>query len=245
MRKNFLKSNNLYIFSKKKIIFLISISIVSAILLSFFFIIKSNEFLINNSINIHKKNIFLNNEMQNSKKIIIEKDLLINHLQDKNKELNSSFNKYVDSIKFELASAEEVKKNIFSKDEEILQLNREINYYKFLINSENNKNSITVEDFSFKNNKDQENYTYSFLLLSSKNKKKLKGSFKLFYDGINKSTGKKIVKKRLNISNSNFSFVNFTKISGILKFPKNHSYNTIYLSVKCGENTYNYKHTKN
>ena len=93
----------------------------------------------------------LNNKLQELKNIVIDKDLLIDNLKNKNKELSGLFNKYTDTVKFKVATSEELRKNIFSKDEEILELNRKINYYKFLLNSKNNNNLITIEDFSLKN----------------------------------------------------------------------------------------------
>ena len=245
MSKNFIKNNNLYILNKKKIIFLATVFALSILLISFFLVNKSNEFLIDNSINVHKKNILLNNKLQELKNIIIDKDFLTDNLKNKNKELSSLFNKYTDTVKFKVATSEELRKDVFSKDEEILELNRKINYYKFLLNSKNTNNLITIEDFSLKNHKDSDFLTYSFLLLSNKDGKKLKGSFQLFYDGVNNNTGNKILKQSLMVSNNKISFTNFLKISGKLKFPKNHSYNTIYLSVKCNGKMYKYKHTNN
>ena len=241
MSKNFIKNNNLYIITKKKLIFSILFFVFIVLLLSVFFVIKGNNYVISNSKSVHKRNIVLNEKIQELKNVLIEKNLLIDKLSDKNNQLSGIFNKYTDAVKFKVATADEVKKNIFAKDEEILELNRKINYYKFLLNSKNKNDSlIVIEEFSILDQSDNI-LTYSFLLLSNKNEKKIKGTFQLFYDGINNDSGKKILNKQLKVSNDKISFKNFLKISGELKFPKNMTYNTIYLKVICNKKIYNYK----
>jgi hypothetical protein len=162
-----------------------------------------------------------------------------------NKELSNIFSKYTDAIKFKVATAEEVRKYIYEKDEKILQLGREINYYKFLLKSEKNFPIISIEELKTSLENSDRLLNYSFLLFSSASDKKIKGTYSFYFDGINKKTSKKIFKKNLKLKNNDISFKNYLKLDGNLNIPDNVQIETIYLDVKCNGKIYNYKNTLN
>ena len=102
-------------------------------------------------------------------------------MEKDNEELTSSFNQYVDGIKFKIAAAEEIKNKLYQKEVDNLELNREINYYKLLSSVNNKNNLISIDEFSV-NLSDSKNYLdYSFLLLSNQSNLNIKGKYNLYY----------------------------------------------------------------
>jgi hypothetical protein len=245
MNKNFIKNESIFI-AKKKIIFLQVFFIIFIILgISFLFIFQSNKFVIKNSIDIHKSNIELIEKIKILKKELDESNMSLKEEKKNNRELSNIFSKYTDAIKFKVATAEEVRKYIYEKDEKILQLGREINYYKFLLKSEKNFPIISIEELKTSLENSDRLLNYSFLLFSSTSGKKIKGTYSFYFDGINKETSKKIIKKNLKLKNNDISFKNYLKLDGNLNIPDNVQIETIYLDVKCNGKIYNYKNTLN
>ena len=106
------------------------------------------------------------------KEEIIKNKNYIEKLEINNKEANDVFEKYTDAIKYKLATAEEIKSELFKREEEKLELQREINYYKFLYNSKHTNNLISIEKFIIKPSNIKNSYEYSFLILSNKSNSK-------------------------------------------------------------------------
>ena len=221
MNKNFIKNESIFI-AKKKIIFLQIFFIIFIILgICFLFIFQSNKFVIKNSIDIHKSNIELIEKIKILKKELDESNMSLKEEKKNNRELSNIFSKYTDAIKFKVATAEEVRKYIYEKDEKILQLGREINYYKFLLKSEKNFPIISIEELKTSLENSDRLLNYSFLLFSSTSDKKIKGTYSFYFDGINKKTSKKIFKKNLKLKNNDISFKNYLKLDGNLNIPDN------------------------
>ena len=186
----------------------------------------------------YKANIKLNDQIGSLKIEINKSQEYIKKLEQSNQEINSIFNKYTDAIKFEIATAEEVKSELFKKEEKILDLNREINYYKFLSNSKNSEKLISIENFDAKFSKNNNFLEYSFLLLSNKSNLDINGLYSLYFfeDKNNKN------KINLKIVDNKIKFKNFLKISGKVKISKNVNFDDIYLDVKYNKKIYNYKY---
>jgi len=242
MSKNFLKKEGLTISNRRSIYIKSLIIFLLVLIISFIFILYSNKFIIDNSKDVYYSNIELNNKINNLKKEIEKKNNYIKKLEKNNKEMSSIFSKYTEAVKFKVATSEEIKNELFKKDEEILELNREINYYKFLVNAKNRNNLISIENFDIEIFNEDSFLNYSFLLLSNKNNVKIKGIIEFYYDGKIKNSNKLIKRKKMKTSSRNISFKNFLKISGKLKIPKDHGIDALYLDVKCNGKIYNYKH---
>ena len=186
----------------------------------------------------YEANIKLNDQIGSLKIEINKNQEYIKKLEQSNQEINSIFNKYTDAIKFEIATAEEVKSELFKKEEKILDLNREINYYKFLSSSKNSNNLISIENFYAKFSKNNNYLEYSFLLLSNKSNLNIEGQYNLYFFKDNKHKNKIYFK----IIDNKIKFKNFLKVSGKVKVNKNVKFNDIYLDVKYNKKIYNYKY---
>ena len=156
------------------------------------------------------------------------------------KEINKVFEKYTDAIKFKVATSDEIKTKLFEKDEEILALNRDLNYYKFLINSKDRKNALSIEDVKFEFLPDKKSLKYSFLLLSNNNNKKNIGSFSLYYDVPSSNSNNSDNKKKIKISNNKINFKNYMQISGNARISEGAHIGTLFIDVKCNGKIYNH-----
>ncbi len=183
-------------------------------------------------------NIKLNDKIGSLKIEINKNQEYIKKLEKNNEDINSVFNKYTDAIKYEIAIAEDVKSELFKKEEKILDLNREINYYKFLSSSKNSNNLISIENFYAKFSKNNNYLEYSFLLLSNKSNLNIEGQYNLYFFKDNKNKNKIYFK----IIDNKIKFKNFLKVSGKVKVNKNIKFNDIYLDVKYNKKIYNYKY---
>ena len=186
----------------------------------------------------YEANIKLKDKINSLKIEINRNQEYIKKLEQSNKEINSIFNKYIDAIKYELATAEEVKSELFKKEEKILELNREINYYKFLSSSKNTNDLISIENFNAKFSKNNNYLEYSFLLLSNRSNLNIKGTYNLYFFK-DKNTTNKI---NFKILDNKIKFKNFIKVSGKVKVNKNVNFDDIYLDVKYNKKIYNYKY---
>ena len=238
MNKNFLKKDNIIVASKKifylKLLIVFIISIISSITIYVYI----NSFVIMNLNDSYEANIKLNDKINSLKIEINRNQEYIKKLEQSNKEINSIFNKYTDAIKYELAIAEEVKSELFKKEEKILELNREINYYKFLSSSKNTNDLISIENFNAKFSKNNNYLEYSFLLLSNRSNLNIKGTYNLYFFK-DKNTNNKI---NFKILDNKIKFKNFIKVSGKVKVNKNVNFDDIYLDVKYNKKIYNYKY---
>ena len=238
MNKNFLKKDKIVVESKKifylKFAIIFSVSIISSIILYIYI----NSYIVMSLNDSYEANIKLNDQIGSLKIEINKSQEYIKKLEQSNQEINSIFNKYTDAIKFEIATAEEVKSELFKKEEKILDLYREINYYKFLSNSKNSENLISIENFDAKFSKSNNFLEYSFLLLSNKSNLYINGLYSLYFfeDKNNKN------KINLKIVDNKIKFKNFLKISGKVKISKNVNFDDIYLDVKYNKKIYNYKY---
>jgi len=238
MNKNFLKKDKIVVESKKifylKFAIIFSVSIISSIILY----ICINLYILMSLNDSYEANIKLNDQIGSLKIKINKNQEYIKELEQSNQDINSIFSKYTDAIKFEIATAEELKSELFKKEEKILDLNREINYYKFLSNSKNSENLISIENFDIKFSKSNDFLEYSFLLLSNKSNLYINGLYSLYFfeDKNNKN------KINLKIVDNKIKFKNFLKISGKVKISKNVNFDDIYLDVKYNKKIYNYKH---
>ena len=238
MNKNFLKKDNIIVASKKifylKLLIVFVVSIISSIAIYVYI----NSFVIMNLNDSYEANIKLKDKINSLKIEINRNQEYIKKLEQSNKEINSIFNKYTDAIKYELATAEEVKSELFKKEEKILELNREINYYKFLSSSKNTNDLISIENFNAKFSKNNNYLEYSFLLLSNRSNLNIKGTYNLYFFK-DKNTTNKI---NFKILDNKIKFKNFIKVSGKVKVNKNVNFDDIYLDVKYNKKIYNYKH---
>ena len=245
MSKKKIEQNSIVITDKKKIRQKLFIFSIIFLIISFIIIFYSNNFIIQNSKNLHEKNINLISKIDNLKNKISKKEKTIEELTKSNKEINSIFNRYTDAIKFKVATSEEIRDELFKKDEEILFLNRELNYYKFLINSKDRKNILSIENVKLNFKDDKTILHYSFLLLTNSNNKKVKGSFNLFYDGNYIKNNKSFNKKKMKISNNKIDFKNYLQLSGKIIVPDDQNISNLYIDVKCNGKLYNYVHKFN
>ena len=238
MNKNFLKKDNIIVASKKifylKLLIVFLVSIISSIAIYVYI----NSFVIMNLNDSYEANIKLKDKINSLKIEINRNQEYIKKLEQSNKEINSIFNKYTDAIKYELATAEEVKSELFKKEEKILELNREINYYKFLSSSKNTNDLISIENFNAKFSKNNNYLEYSFLLLSNRSNLNIKGTYNLYFFK-DKNTTNKI---NFKILDNKIKFKNFIKVSGKVKVNKNVNFDDIYLDVKYNKKIYNYKY---
>ena len=211
MSKNIIKRDTLYISSTRSVYLKIVSLLVFAIIVALIFILLGNKFVIYNSKDVYKKNIELNAKISDVKSKIKEKNEYIEDLERSNEEISSIFNKYTDAVKFEVAAAEKIKTDLFRKDEKILELNREINYYKFLLTSSNKNNIISIENFNIKNSLKDNSLSYSFLLLSNISDKDIKASYKIYYDGVDLDASKLLKYHNTNVVKNRIIFKNYLK----------------------------------
>ena len=242
MSKNILKKDGLYVLSKKTIYIRYIIIFILVIFLSYFFSIYKNKSIIDNSKSVHYRNIELNKKNSLLENYLREKESEIKKYKKNNDELSSIFKKYTEAVKFNLATAEEIKNSLFSKDEKILELEREINYYKFIENSKNKKDTISIENFNVSTMKKDNSIDYNFLLLSNGNKSNIVGTFSFYYDAFILNSNQVIVRKKLNVKNTKLNFKNYLGLKGKVLIPDNHIISVLYLDVKCNGKIYNHKH---
>ena len=243
MSKNIIKKDTLYVASKRSMYLKITALFVSAVIVAFIFILLGNKYVIYSSKDVYAKNIELNKIISEIKSKIKEKNKYIKDLEDHKEEISGIFNKYTDAVKFEVALAEKIKTDLFKKDEIILELNREINYYKFLSSSSNKNNIIYIENFNIKKILNNNSLSYNFLLLSNISDKDIKVSYKIYYDGVDLSTNKLIKYHNINIKKNRVMFKNYLKLSGNIPLTENQKINVLYLVVKYKGKTYKYAHT--
>ena len=243
MNKNIIKKESIYIASKRSMYFKITVLFVSAVILAFIIILLGNKYVIYNSKDVYAKNIELNKVISEIKLTIKERNKSIKSLEASNEEISSIFNKYTDAVKFEVASAEKIKTDLFKKDEKILELNREINYYKFLSSSSNKNNIISIENFSVKKVLSSNSLSYNFLLLSNISDKNIKAIYDIYYDGLDLSSNKLIKYDNTNIIKNRVMFKNYLKLSGNITIAENQKINALYLVVKYKGKSYKYVHT--
>tara|TARA_B100000161_G_scaffold172752_1_gene123945 strand:+ start:596 stop:1333 length:738 start_codon:yes stop_codon:yes gene_type:complete len=240
MNKKDINNKNIIITEKKRIIRNNFLILILALILSLVFIFYTNDFIIENSKSVHNKNISLQEKIDELKHNIAEKEKTIKDLENNYKEINKVFEKYTDAIKFKVATSDEIKTKLFEKDEEILALNRDLNYYKFLINSKDRKNALSIEDVKFEFLPDKKSLKYSFLLLSNNNNKKNIGSFSLYYDIPSSNSNNSDNKKKIKISNNKINFKNYMQISGNARISEGADIGTLFIDVKCNGKIYNH-----
>ena len=240
MNKKDINNKNIIITEKKRIIRNNFLILILALILSLVFIFYTNDFIIENSKSVHNKNISLQEKIDELKHNITEKEKTIKDLENNYKEINKVFEKYTDAIKFKVATSDEIKTKLFEKDEEILALNRDLNYYKFLINSKDRKNALSIEDVKFEFLPDKKSLKYSFLLLSNNNNKKNIGSFSLYYDIPSSNSNNSDNKKKIKISNNKINFKNYMQISGNARISEVADIGTLFIDVKCNGKIYNH-----
>ena len=240
MNKKDINNKNIIITEKKRIIRNNFLILILALILSLVFIFYTNDFIIENSKSVHNKNISLQEKIDELKHNIAEKEKTIKDLENNYKEINKVFEKYTDAIKFKVATSDEIKTKLFEKDEEILALNRDLNYYKFLINSKDRKNALSIEDVKFEFLPDKKSLKYSFLLLSNNNNKKNIGSFSLYYDVPSSNSNNSDNKKIIKISNNKINFKNYMQISGNARISEGADIGTLFIDVKCNGKIYNH-----
>ena len=240
MNKKDINNKNIIITEKKRIIRNNFLILILALILSLVFIFYTNDFIIENSKSVHNKNISLQEKIDELKHNIAEKEKTIKDLENNYKEINKVFEKYTDAIKFKVATSDEIKTKLFEKDEEILALNRDLNYYKFLINSKDRKNALSIEDVKFEFLPDKKSLKYSFLLLSNNNNKKNIGSFSLYYDVPSSNSSNSDNKKKIKISNNKINFKNYMQISGNARISEGADIGTLFIDVKCNGKIYNH-----
>ena len=240
MNKKNMNNKNIIITEKKRIIRNNFLVFLLALILSLVFIFYTNDFIIENSKNVHNKNISLQKKIDELKYAIAEKEKTIKNLENNYREINKVFEKYTDAIKFKVATSDEIKSTLFEKDEEILALNRDLNYYKFLINSKDRKNALSIEDVKFEFSPDKKSLKYSFLLLSNINNKKNIGSFALYYDVPSFNSNNSENKKKIKISNNKINFKNYMQISGNARIIEGADIRSLFIDVKCNGKIYNH-----
>ena len=243
MSKNIIKKDTLYVASKRSMYLKVIVLFASAVIVAFIFILLGNKYIIYNAKDAYAKNIELNKVISEIKSTIKERNKSIKDLKANNEEISSIFNKYTDAVKFEVASSEKIKTDLFKKDEKILELNREINYYKFLSNSSNKNNMISIENFNIEKILSGNSLSYNFLLLSNISDKNIKAIYDIYYDGVDLSSNKLIKYDNTNIIKNRVMFKNYLKLSGNITIAENQKINALYLVVKYKGKTYKYTHT--
>ena len=242
MNKNLLKKDGLHVVSKKIIYISYVIIFIFTIFLSYLYTVYTNKNIIGNSKVVHYRNLELNEKIQLLKKDIKEKKVQIKKYTEDYKELSGIFNKYTEAVKFQIATADEIKNSLFEKDKKILELEREVNYYKFIASSKNKKDTISIENFKTKLSNEHSFIDYSFLLLSNSNKSNITGNFNFYYDGFVLNSNEAIVRKNINLKEKKLNFKNYLLVKGKIAVPENHRIKVLYLDVKCNGKIYNYKH---
>ena len=242
MNKNLLKKDGLHVVSKKVIYISYVIIFIFTIFLSYLYTVYTNKNIISNSKVVHYRNLELNEKIQLLKKDIKEKKVQIKKYTEDYKELSSTFNKYTEAVKFQIATADEIKNSLFEKDKKILELEREVNYYKFIASSKNKKDTISIENFKTKLSNEHSFIDYSFLLLSNSNKSNITGNFNFYYDGFVLNSNEVIVRKNINLKEKKLNFKNYLLVKGKIEVPENHRIKVLYLDVKCNGKIYNHKH---
>ena len=241
MSNKFLKNTDMYIASKKQIYAKFIIIFILLILATSIFLFYTKSFILESLKDSYERNISLNNKINLLKEDLKIKDNHIDQLEINNKEINSIFAKYTNAVKFKVATAEGIRDELFTKEEEILELNREINYYKFLLNAKNKNNLISIEDFNIKISESKDYINYSFLLLSNKSNLSIKGSYNLYYYTYKNNTKKIKNKNTFKLNNNKIKFKNYLKIDGKVKINKNAQLDVIFLDVKYNGKIYNHK----
>lgn len=245
MSKNFLKKDEIII-APKKIFYLKMIGIfLFAILAAIVFSIYSNSFILESHKESYIVNLELNNKINKLEEEIIRNKDYIKKLEISNKEINNVFSKYTNAIKYKIAIAEEVKTELFKREEKILELNREINYYKFLSNSKNVNDLISIENFLIEISKSNDSLEYSFLVLSSKSNMNIKANYNMYFYGQTKVIDNKNNRINLNIKDNKINFKNFLMVSGKSKINEKYKFNTIYLDINYEGKIYNFEYAVN
>ena len=245
MSKNFLKKDKIIIASKKIFYLKVTGIFLLAFLVSIIFSIYSNSYILESHKESYLKNFELNNKINNLKEEIARNKDYIKKLEISNKEINNVFSKYTDAIKYKIATAEEVKTELFKREEQILELNREINYYKFLSSSKNLNNLISIENFLIEISNNNDSLEYSFLVLSNKSNMNIKAKYNMYFHDQTKAIGNKNNKIDLNIKDNKINFKNFLMVSGKSKINKKYKFNTIYLDINYEGKIYNFEYTVN
>ena len=241
MSKKFLKNTDMYIASKKQIYNKFIIIFILLILFTSIFLFYTKSFILESLKDSYERNIYLNNKINLLEEDLKTKDDLILKLKKNNEEVGNIFSKYTDAVKFKVATAEEIRDELFTKEEKILELNREINYYKFLLSAKNKNNLISIEDFNIKISESKDYIDYSFLLLSNKSDFNIKGSYNLYYYKYKNNTEKIKNKKIFKLNNNKINFKNYLKIDGKVKIYKDTQLDAIFLDVKYNGKIYNHK----
>lgn len=245
MSKNFLKKDKIIIASKKIFYLKVTGIFLLAFLVSIIFSIYSNSYILESHKESYLKNFELNNKINNLKEEIARHKDYIKKLEISNNEINNVFSKYTDAIKYKIATAEEVKTELFKREEQILELNREINYYKFLSSSKNLSNLISIENFLIEISNSNDSLEYSFLVLSNKSNMKIKAKYNMYFHDQTKVIDNKNNKIDLNIKDNKINFKNFLMVSGKSKINKKYKFNTIYLDINYEGEIYNFEYTVN
>ena len=241
MSNKFLKNTDMYIASKKQIYNKFIIIFILLILFTSIFLFYTKSFILESLKDSYERNIYLNNKINLLEEDLKTKDDLILKLKKNNEEVGNIFSKYTDAVKFKVATAEEIRDELFTKEEKILELNREINYYKFLLSAKNKNNLISIEDFNIKISESKDYIDYSFLLLSNKSDFNIKGSYNLYYYTYKNNTKKIKNKNTFKLNNNKIKFKNYLKIDGKVKINKNAQLDVIFLDVKYNGKIYNHK----
>jgi len=240
MNKNFIKKDKYIVASKKNFYLKLASIFLIAVVFSVLFSIYSNTYILKILKDSYISNTKLNDKIISLKEEIIKNKNYIEKLEINNKEANDVFEKYTDTIKYKLATAEEIKSELFKREEEKLELQREINYYKFLYNSKNINNLISVEKFIIKPSNIKNFYEYSFLVLSNKSNMEIKAKYNIYYLANDNIGNKKSNRIDLDITKNLINFKNFQMVSGKVKINKKNTFNTIYLDINFKGKVYNF-----
>ncbi len=214
MNKNFIKKDKYIVASKKNFYLKLGAIFLTALALSVIFLIYSNNYILKILKDSYASNLELNNKIMLLKEKIIKNKNYIEKLEINNKEANDVFEKYTDAIKYKLATAEEIESELFKREEEKLELQREINYYKFLYNSKHLNNLISIEKFIIKPSINENFYEYSFLVLSNKPDMQIKAKYNIYYLENNNIENKKSNRVNFDITKNTINFKNFQMVSG-------------------------------
>ena len=245
MSKNFLKKDNVIITSKRTFYLKLACILLFVFLSSIIFSMYTNSYILKSHKESYIANAELNNKINSLRDEIIRNKDYIKKLEASNKEINNVFSKYTDAIKYKIAIAEEIKTELFKKEERILELSREINYYKFLSNSKNVNDLISVENFLIEISNPNNSLEYSFLVLSNKSNMNIQAKYNMYFYDKKKVSNNKKHTINLNIEDNKINFKNFLMVSGKSKINKNYTFNTIYLDIIYKDKIYNFEFTIN
>lgn len=245
MSKNFLKKDNVIITSKRTFYLKLACIFLIVVLSSIIFSMYTNSYILESHKESYIANAELNNKINSLKDEIIRNKDYIKKLEASNKEISNVFSKYTDAIKYKIATAEEIKTELFKKEERILELSREINYYKFLSNSKNVNDLISVENFLIEISNTNNSIEYSFLVLSNKSNMNIQAKYNMYFYDQKKVSNNKKHTINLNIEDNKINFKNFLMVSGKSKINKNYTFNTIYLDILYKDKIYNFEFTIN